>query len=599
MKVLLGIYTTLFSAPSSLFERTLSLVYEPLLSYLFNKPGNRVMIYQSSQMIKYMRRERGDYATLMRMLSKRGDVEHLSGSWSESVLSLLPPKDRGAQIEKLTSEIRHEYGVLPNSAFFYGELWQPHYVSLLNNAGIDNVFISTYSERNGGEISTEPFVMNELGKRVRIYPVRDSVSLAVREYADGKCDYASLRSRILTAVHEGGDGSLIFLNIDQLVLGAVREGKGSRPGLLLCDILDRVQTLSLSSVPVKRADYLPQGWYGRDGETFSLSSINSLFVKNEGFRYLYNRFITIAENAQTRNNRFLKKDVTTALFNTSMGNLFIYDSELAPLRYNSHRVFWRAILDAENCFWRDTEGPSMKEYDYEERGYSDYVMSNRNYLAVVSPRGASSPEFDFLPDAVNFFDTRSSWSEGDYSSSLRRSFEDRLVISGKEYCTSETLFSSEILDRKRTEIVFTSPASSSSPFVLTKRYKLKTNTFTLDSTVFPRGGDIIDGSYSLSIYLSFEDGALQTPEQRVEMFTTGKVEAKTVKYGSKEAGSSITISSTEPFTLTEESGSVRMMTGLGMEEFVIWRKLTFTFPLEVSHDESVTYRLNIRDNSNK
>lgn len=599
MKVLLGIYTTLFSAPSSLFERTLSLVYEPLLSYLFNKPGNRVMIYQSSQMIKYMRRERGDYATLMRMLSKRGDVEHLSGSWSESVLSLLPPKDRGAQIEKLTSEIRHEYGVLPNSAFFYGELWQPHYVSLLNNAGIDNVFISTYSERNGGEISTEPFVMNELGKRVRIYPVRDSVSLAVREYADGKCDYASLRSRILTAVHEGGDGSLIFLNIDQLVLGAVREGKGSRPGLLLCDILDRVQTLSLSSVPVKRADYLPQGWYGRDGETFSLSSINSLFVKNEGFRYLYNRFITIAENAQTRNNRFLKKDVTTALFNTSMGNLFIYDSELAPLRYNSHRVFWRAILDAENCFWRDTEGPSMKEYDYEERGYSDYVMSNRNYLAVVSPRGASSPEFDFLPDAVNFFDTRSSWSDGDYSSSLRRSFEDRLVISGKEYCTSETLFSSEILDRKRTEIVFTSPASSSSPFVLTKRYKLKTNTFTLDTTVFPRGGDIIDGSYSLSIYLSFEDGALQTPEQRVEMFTTGKVEAKTVKYGSKEAGSSITISSTEPFTLTEESGSVRMMTGLGMEEFVIWRKLTFTFPLEVPHDESVTYRLNIRDNSNK
>ncbi len=599
MKVLLGIYTTLFSAPSSLFERTLSLVYEPLLSYLFNKPGNRVMIYQSSQMIKYMRRERGDYATLMRILSKRGDIEHLSGSWSESVLSLLPPKDRGAQIEKLTSEIRHEYGVLPNSAFFYGELWQPHYVSLLNNAGIDNVFISTYSEKRDVKISSEPFVMNELGKRVNIYPVRDSVSLAVREYADGKCDYAALRSRILTAIHEAGEGSLIFLNIDQLVLGAVREGKGSRPGLLLCDILDRVQTLPLSSTPVKGADYLPQGWYGRDGESYSLSSINSLFVKNEGFRYLYNRFITIAENAQTRNNRFLKKDVTTALFNTSMGNLFIYDSELAPLRYNSHRVFWRAILDAENCFWRDTEGPSMKEYDYEEIGCSDFVMSNRNYLAVVSPKGASSPEFDFLPDAVNFFDTRSSFSEGDYASTLRRSFEDRLVISGKEYGTSDTVFSSEILDRKRTEIVFTSPSSPSVPFVLTKRYKLKTNTFTLDSTVFPKGGDIIDGSYSLSIYLSFEDGALQTPEQRVEMFTTGKVDAKTVKYGSKDAGSSITISSTEPFTLTEESESVRMMTGLGMEEFVIWRKLTFTFPLEVPLDESVTYRLNIRDNSNK
>ena len=598
MKVLLGIYTTLFSAPSSLFEKTLSLVYEPLLSYLFSKPGNRVMLYQSSQMIKYMRRERKDYTQLVRMLSKRGDIEPLSGSWSESVLSLLPPKDRGGQIEKLTSEIRHEYGVLPRSAFFYGELWQPHYVSLLNNAGIDNVFISTYSARDEA-VSGEPFIMNELGKKVTIYPFADSVSAAVKDYSEGKTDYQELRNRIFGAIHSLGDGAVIFFNIDQLVLGCVREGKGNRPGMLLCDILDRVQTLPLSSVPVSGADYLPQGWYGRDSVSYSLSSINTLFVKNECFRYIYNRFITVAENIQTRNNRFLKKDVTTALFNTSMGNIFIYDSEFAPLRYNCHRVFWRAILDAENCFWRETEGPSMKEYDYEEIGQNDYVMCNGNYLAVVSPRGAQCPEFDYLPQTVNLFDTRPLFSEDDYSSPLRRSFEDRVSAFGKQYETSSIFFSPEILDRKRTEIVFTTPSSSSLPFVLTKRYKLKTNTFTLDSTLTPKSGDIVGGSYSVSIYLSFQDGMLLTPEQRVEMFTTGKVEAKTVKYGSKEALSSLTITSTAPFTLTEEGSSVRMMTGQGMEEFVIWKKLTFTFPLEVPLDESVTYRLNIRDISNK
>ncbi len=598
MKVLLGIYTTLFSAPSSLFEKTLSLVYEPLFSYLFSKPGNKVFLYQSSQMIKHIRRERKDYTQLMRMLSKRGDLEPLSGSWSESVLSLLPPKDRGGQIEKLTSEVKHEYGVLPRSAFFYGELWQPHYVSLLNNAGIDNVFISTYSANSPCGVSGEPFVMNELGKRVTVYPFLDSVSEAVRDYADGKSDYATLRTRIITAIHEGGDNSVIFINMDQLVLGSAREGKGNKPGLLLCDILDRVQTVPLSSIPVGKADYLPLGWYGRDGESYSLTSVNSLFVKNENFRYLYNRFITIAENVQTRNNRFLKKDVTTALFNTSMGNLFVCDSELAPFRYNCHRVFWRAILDAENCFWRDTEGPSMKEYDYEEIGQSDYVMSNRNYLAVVSPKGAVCPEFDYLPQSVNLFDTRPFYSKDDYSSPLMRSFGDTVTIQGEEYTTDNLLFSTEILDRKRTEIVFTSP-SSSLPFHITKRYKLKTNTFTLDSTLSPVDGDIIDGKYSLSVYLSFQDGVLLTPEQRVEMFTTGKVEAKTVKYGSKEALSSLTISSTEPFTLTEKCESVKMMTGLGMEEFVIWRKLTFTFPLEVPLDESVTYRLNIRDISNK
>lgn len=475
-------------------------------------------------------------------------------------------------------------------------MWQPNYITLLNNAGIDNVVISTCNENSCREKS--PFVMNELGKRVNIFPICDSASLAVRDYSEGKIDYQTLRSRILSIIHENGEsGGVIFLNVDQLVLGAVREAKGNRPGSLICDIFDRFQTSPLSSLSAQSNGYLPQGWYGRDSVTYSLSAVNSLFVKNAPMRYLYNRYITLAEGGQLRNNRFLKKDVTTALFNTSLGNLFIHDSELSPLRYSSHREFWQAIIDAESCFRRYTDGPSVKEYDYEESGYPSLVMSNDAYLAVVSPLGGSVSEFDYLPVGINYFDTRTPFNENDYSAPLRKSFEDAVLLSDGEWGMEKTVFTTELVSKKRSEVLLTSP-DDSLPFIMTKNYKLKMNTFTLDTTIFARDKKL-EGSYRISIYLTFPDGVLLLPEQRMDMVAKGSVEAKTVKYGSKESESSLVISSVRTFTLTEENETRRYDTALGEEEFVLYKKITFEFPLEVSSDVPVTYRLNIRVISNK
>ena len=591
MKVALGLYTTLYSAPSSLFDRTLSLVYEPIFSYLYNNGGNHLFLYQSSQMMKYIKRERAEYKTLLSMLMNRGEIEPISGVWSESVLSLLPPKDRAGQIEKFTSEIKHEYSILPQSAFFYGEVWNPYYVSLLNNAGIDSVVISTADGKR--EAETEPFVMNELGRRVKIYPTSDEADRAVMSYSVGESDYDELRSTLLRLIHTERESLVLYINIDALVQGTVREGKGHKPGLILCDILDRVQTVSLSSLNVFKMGYLPQGWYGRESNTYGMRSLNSLFVKNAQMRYLYNRYITVAENQSLRNNRFLKKDVTTALFNTSVGNIFIYDAEMSPLRSSAHSSFWRSIIEAENCYWRYSDGPSMREYDYEEISSPSVVMSNKTYLCVISPLGGSSTEFDYLPGSINFFSVRPDFSPCNPSSGLRKSFSDTVTVDKASYSTDNTLFSIEVLDKKRTEVVLT-PLDDKMPFVISKRYKLKANTFTLDSTIMAGDSKRLEGTYGISIYLSLGDAELVLPEQRMDMVARGCVEAKTVKYGSKEREALLTISSTKEFTLTEESGVRHEETALGVEEFVLYKKITFTFPLEVDGEESVTYRLNIK-----
>lgn len=596
MKVQLGLYTTLYAAPSFLFEKTLTLVYEPMLAYLYNKPGQHIALYQSSQMMKHIQRERQEYKALIATLSKRGDIEMLSGSWSQTLLSLLPPKDRVSQIERLTSFIRHEYGVLPLSAFFFGEVWQPNYISSLKNAGLDNVVISTYLPYSA-EREDKPFVMNELGKKENILPFSDEASLAVKEYSEALIDYDTLRSRLLALLDKKDDFLFIFLNIDQLVLGASREAKGNKPGFLISDILDRATSSSISSINPNKSGYLSSAWYGRDSVSYGLYSFNTLFVHNENFRYLYNRYITLAESTQTRNNRFLKKDVATALFNVALGNLFIHDSELSPLRYTTRRNFWRSIIEAENCFWQYTDGPSFKEYDFEEISRSDMVMANKTYSVVISPKGASSPEFDSLPLGINFFDTRVPFNNS-IKHSLNKSFSDIIKVEKDEYDTSSLFFIAEPIDKKRTEILFSLEDDSSLPFQITKRYKLRSNTFILDSTIINKNKKI-KGRYELSLYLSAPDSVIVGPEQRMDIVTKGFVESKTVKYGSRLDDSYLTITSTKNFTLTEESNKEKHHTALGEEEFTLYKKITFSFPLEVEADESVTYRLVLRASSSK
>ncbi|MGN1163914.1 MAG: hypothetical protein ACI4S4_03805 [Candidatus Ornithospirochaeta sp.] len=598
MKLSLGLYTQLYSPPASLFDKTLVLVYEPVLSYLYNNPGHRLSLYQSSQMMKHIQRERPEYRSLISTLCRRGEIDPLSGSWSQSILSLLPPKDRVSQIERLTSSIRHEYGVLPTTAFFYGQVWQPLYISLLKNAGIDNVVISTYS-RGSNQSPSHPFVMNELGRKERIYPMDDGISSIVEKYSTGEIGYQELHDSIIAALERSNEDKVVFLNIDQLVLGSQREGKGEKPGNLVVDILSSFPTTHVSDIPSPSVGYLPQGWYGRDSVTYGFSSFNELLVYNDSFRYLYNRYITIAEGTQSRNNRFLKKDVSTALFNVATGPLFIHDSQMAPLRYRTRRNFWESLTGAENFFWEYTDGPSARECDWEDIGRNDIVMSNKTYLAVVSPKGASSPEFDYLPFRLNIFDVRTALDRSSACCTLRKSFSDTISDGERVWNTEDLMFSSEVLDKKRSEVQFVLE-DDCLPFSISKRYKMRASTFILDVLLSNTSGKKFHGNYSVSVFLSPSDASLTGPEQRMDMVAKGVVRAKTVKYSSKmEDDMQFVFSSTETFTLTEEVMKSRETTSLGDEEFDLGKKIVFNFPLEAEVDESVTYRLVMRASSQK
>lgn len=600
MKTAIGLYTQLTSTPASIFDRALALVYEPVLSFMYNNPGHYLALYQSSAMMKHIQRERPEYKSLITTLCKRGEIEPISGAYSQALLSLLPPKDRVSQIERLTSFIRHEYGVLPTTAFFYGQVWQPTYISPLKNAGIDNVVISAYLPQEDVSKASAPFIMNELGRKERIFPFDDVATQLVADYSQGHINGDELKTKLLKLLKKkSSTDEVLFLNVDQLVLGAMKTNDIHRPGDLIVELLQNAELSSIRDMDVHTPGYLSAGWYGRDAHTYGFSAFNDILVKNENFRYLYNRYISLAEGTQTRNNRFLKKDVTTALFCVSTGPLFIHDAQMAPLRDKTRQAFWSALIEAENRYREYTDGPAYREFDLEDIGRPDIVMANNTYTAVISPKGAASPEFDFMPQGCNLFDTKVPFVENIPDATLKKSFSDVITLGNDVYRTDDEFFSVEILDKKRTEVQYVLN-DQKVPFTLVKRFKLRTSTFILDVVVSNNTKEKLSGTYSNEVYLNAWDSKLVGSEQRMDMVTNRVVTAKTVKYESKSQPDFQTIfSSTMQFLLTEEEQRQTVLTTAGYEEFGLWKKIVFSFPLEVEVGESVTYRIVMRANSTK
>ena len=595
MKIAFGLYTEISStSPVPAFTRALSLIYEPVLAFLYNNPDHRVSIYQSAGMMKHIFSQRPDIRSLLVSLAKRDNIEFISGSYSQSILSLLPPKDRLTQIERMNSLIRHDYGFTPKTAFFYGQIWAPLYISAMKNAGIDNVIISGYKATNKENLVKDSFMMNELGKRIGVYIINDGASSLISAYAQGEISLDSLEDSLESIIASRNNDQIIFFNADQLLEGAARSNEDDRIGAFVTGFLTKhkEELVFLEDIKLSKPGYLDSGWYSRDAYASGLLSFNDIFVRNENFRYLFNRYISLAEGCQGgRGSRYTKKDVSRCLLGLGTGPLFIHDALCTPLRSSARRAFWTGIIEAEECVYKENGSTMYKEYDLEESGESNYFTSNAQYLAVMSPLGGAVTEFDYKRFMINLFDTRVPFDKSFGDVHLKKSFSDTIIVGGKRYSTEGLLFDAEVIDKKRTEFIFTL-SDPSLPFTIIKHYKLRSSTFIVDVTVI--SDEEIEGTYQSEVFLEGTGFELVGAEMKRLMLTDRLVKAKTVKYSSKTPLMQVVFSSTEQFSLSEEHVFQGQYTSVSYEEFCLYKRLVFSFPFSIESGKARNFRLVMR-----
>lgn len=583
MKIIFGLYSELSFAPSSLFEKTLSLTYEPVLSFLYNNPGYRITLYHTSYFGEYIQTHHSEYRALISSLVKRGEVEMLSSSFSLTPLSLLHPKDRVSDIERMTSFIRHGYSSLPSNFFLYNGVWQNGYITSLKSAGMEGVVINCISK-------DEEFVMKELGKKINVYPIDGVISSRLDEYSKGlisKEEFEDATFERIKCREKEGKSTIIFLNTDKLI------ARGEDFSSFLTKLIVKSNGLKMEEVKPSHLDYLPSSWYGNDSEIRKEEHYNYTFLKNDNFRYLYNRYLSLVDSSQNRGNRFLKKEVNECLSLVPLGSAFTFSSDYSPLQRETRRRVWEGIILSEKSFLSYGFSPSIKEIDLEDRGENNTVFSNKNYLVVFSPFGASVTEFDSFSFLRNLFDSFPSLSSD--TSPLNKSFIDEIITQNKTYKCNDKLFLSEIVDNKRSEISFILDEDED-PFMLSKRYKLRQSTFLLDSTVVSKKKEIV-GEYKVSLFLPNTFTFSSTAENEMKMKVKEGVEEKTIKY--IDGDIILVFSSIKNFSLTEEEEKYSVNTPLIKEEFSLWKKVSFSFPLALKKEEGVTFRLAVKVMNNK
>ena len=422
--------------------------------------------------------------------------------------------------------------------------------------------------------------------------ISDRIAQLVSRYAQGECTLDDLKGGLLSAFREEGDDEVFFLSIDQLLEGSARSGDDDRMMSFFPEIFAALggRGVLLPAIAADKPGYLDSGWYGRDAYAQGLHSFNDIFVRNENFRYLLNRYIALSDTvSQFKKDKAAKRDAEGELFHVSVGPLFIHDAECTPMRMQERRLFWKAIIECERCISESDPQALRSEYDYEEAGENDYVARNKVFTAVFSPKGGAVAELCYKPLAVNILDTRVPFDKSFPHVDMAKSFSDRFTVGARTVDLSREMFDSDVLSRTRGEYQF---SFSGSGLSVIKHFKLRSQTLVMETTVISE--EDVSGSYCTDVFMSLYDMVLGSFDQRRQMMLGRLDDVRTVKYTETQSGLTVSFSSTEPFSVVEERVRQTQNTSIGIESFELYSRLSFSFPLEQKAGEARTYRFILR-----
>ncbi len=111
--------------------------YQPFLDCLERHPRLRTAMHISGPLYAWHQRETPEYLERLAALVARGQVEMVGGGWWEPILSVLPERDRHAQVELTCRELERRFGRRPRGLWLAERIWEPHLPRLLAEHGLD------------------------------------------------------------------------------------------------------------------------------------------------------------------------------------------------------------------------------------------------------------------------------------------------------------------------------------------------------------------------------------------------------------------------------------------------------------------------------
>ncbi len=109
--------------------------YLPFLETLARHPKVHVTLHYSGFLLEWILAHHPDFLTQLRQLVNRGQVELVTGGHYAPILAVIPDEDKVLQVQHLNGFLRRQLGAHPEGIWLAGQVWEPHLVKPLSDAG--------------------------------------------------------------------------------------------------------------------------------------------------------------------------------------------------------------------------------------------------------------------------------------------------------------------------------------------------------------------------------------------------------------------------------------------------------------------------------
>ena len=470
MQYILGAYSQLpFGSSKEEFETLVARQLKPLLTMVYRNSELRLLFRLSITEFDYLEMYHPELNMLINDLCRKGQLEILTSTYYDVVLSLIPSHERASQIEKATTYIRKHFSKKPRGLWFYNQVFNPPAVPLVGLSSLDYMVISTYNQVSGIEESNKPFYTEEMGKAALVFPIDDRFSkltadlyrktITLDRYLNDCAECAKATNSAI---------STIMLNMDQLmatedsvqVFDTLFKNLGKKctlPGIFMQDN------------EISRTHYLPNGIYGRDFSIGKATSINQLIYDNPVLSRNYG-LVNLLREVLRDNKKVIedRKNLDNLLMKASSSCLYFPDECASPA---VRRSINRFACEIEGILARMDASPIPEETDIDFDRTEEYPIIGKANIAYLNKRGAVLSRFVVSQDLT---DLALHSGEGLFSDSF---INER----GKETKLFEKSYEVTPLEKKRSDFFATLPLTLGKVQInLNKRFKFRQNTVVVE-----------------------------------------------------------------------------------------------------------------------
>ena len=595
MKHILGVYSQLPAGSSrEEFETLVSRQLKPLLTMVYNISSIKLLFRLSISEYDYLETFYPEINMLINELCRRGQMEILTSSYYDVILSLIPSHERATQIEKTTTYIRKHFSKKPRGLWFYNQVFNPTAIPVVGLCGLDYVVISTYNQITGITEANKPFYTDELGKDVLVIPTDDRFSKLTSDLYNGRLSPDRYISECAKAAKETtGPISTIMLNMDQLM---ATDGS-DKVYRTIFDNLDGECTLPNIFVrenEIGKTHYLPNGLYGRDYSIDRSTSINQLIYDNPMLSRNYGVVNMLRDVIRDcRKTIDGRKNMDNLLMMASCSSLYFPNECKSPdiLRHTNR---FACEIEATLSNLTGTSFPEETDVDLDRT--KEFLIVNRSGISYLNRKGAVLSRHT-VPTAL--FDLAFHSGEGLFADSfipsgaaVTNKNETRLVSQNYEVTP---------LDRKNSDFFAKAPVVNlgKNPVSLTKRFKFRQSNVILEVEIENLSDTRLKGfTYVNTVNLALPVRCTcMSPEGEVP--DGGSVTSQTVTLSDRQSPFTVQFVMSEDVLVSRNDFEMKTHTWLGDKSFYEYTQLRMQKQLSLGPYEACRLTIGFRTEKRK